>query len=201
MMALLDYGWSVDLDAVFSAHAGAGLVPGRVVKQSRDVSVVVTSEGEQLCEVSGRFRRTAVGPSAFPAVGDWAALRPTPDGRFVIEALLPRTSAFSRKAPGNATEAQIVAANVDVVLLVSGLDGDFDVRRIERYVATAWSSGAQPVIVLNKSDLSSDREAAVAAAAAVAPGVPILTTTAVASESLAALRAHLDPGRTIALLG
>lgn len=86
-MALVDYGWTVDLDGVFSAHAAAGLVPGRVVKQSRDASMVVTSEGEQLCEVSGRFRRTALAPSAFPAVGDWAALRRTPDGRFVVEAL------------------------------------------------------------------------------------------------------------------
>ena len=86
-----------------------------------------------------------------PAVGDWVALRLVPDGRSVIEAVLPRRSLFARQAAGGVAEAQVVAANVDVVFLVAGLDGNFSVRRIERYVTTAWASGAEPVIVLNKA--------------------------------------------------
>ena len=200
-MDVTDFGWNDDVEAAFRPHGRAGLLPGRIVKQSRDLSLVLTADGERDAHVSGRFRRSALTGSEFPAVGDWAALRVVPDSRAVIEALLPRHSAFSRKSAGEASDVQVVAANVDVVLLISGLDGDFSPRRIERYVTTAWSSGAQPVIVLNKADLAPDLAGAVAAAAAVAPGVPIVTTTALDRSGLACLDDYLLPGRTIALLG
>ena len=157
MIDLTEYGWNAAFAAAFEEFAGEGLVPGRVIRQSRDLSSVVIG--------GGRARRprspagSAIGPAArpdFPAVGDWVAVRPVAGGRAVIEALLPRRSAFTRKAAGEAVEAQVVAANVDTVFLVSGLDGDFNLRRIERYVTTAWSSGAAPVIVLNKADLRPD---------------------------------------------
>jgi ribosome biogenesis GTPase len=122
--------------------AGQGLVPGRVVKQARDLAVVVTDEGEVQAEVSGRFRRGVVDAAGFPAVGDWLAVRLVRDGRSVIEAVLPTYSVFARQAAGGVAEAQVVAANVDVVFL----DGDWSVRRIERYVTTAWASGAEPVV-------------------------------------------------------
>ncbi|MBN2265287.1 MAG: ribosome small subunit-dependent GTPase A, partial [Candidatus Aminicenantes bacterium] len=150
---------------------------------------------------SGRFRHQALGPADYPAVGDWAAVRPVEGGPALIEALLPRRGAFTRKAAGEAVEAQVVAANVDTVFLISGLDGDFNVRRIERYLATAWSSGARPVIVLNKADLRPDLASAAAEAAGVAPGVPIVTVRALDEGGLEGLRPYLEPGRTVALLG
>ena len=202
MIDLAEYGWNAAFAAAFGEFAGTGLIPGRVVKQARDLSTVVTEDGESEAEVSGRFRHEARGPVDFPAVGDWAAVRAVPGGRAVIEALVPRRGAFTRKAAGEAVEAQVVAANVDTVFLVSGLDGDFNLRRIERYVTTAWSSGASPVIVLNKADLRpDDLAAAEAEAAAVAPGVPVVAVRALDEGGLDALRPFLAPGRTIAFLG
>ena len=201
MIELAEYGWNAALAASFEAFAGQGFVPGRVVKQARDLSTLMTAEGEAAGEVSGRFRHQALGPSDFPAVGDWAAVRPVERGPSLIEAILPRRSAFTRKAAGEAVEAQIVAANVDTVFLVSGLDGDLNLRRIERYLATAWSSGAEPVIVLNKADLRPDLADVIAATAAVAPGVPIQAVRALTEGGLEGLAPYLVAGRTVALLG
>ncbi len=202
MINLRDYGWDEAQAEAFGPYAAEGLAPARVVKQSRDLSTVVTADGEAEAEVSGRFRHEARGPADFPAVGDWAAVRAVEGGRALIEAVLPRRTAFTRKAAGEAVEAQVVAANVGTVFLVSGLDGDFNVRRIERYLATAWSSGAAPVVVLNKADLRpADLAAAVADASAVAPGVPVVAVRALAPGGLDALRPYLEAGRTIAFLG
>ena len=171
---LTEYGWNAALAAALGECADEGLVPGRIIKQSRDRSALVTAAGEAAGEVSGRFRHRARGPADYPAVGDWAAVRPAGDDLVVIEALLPRRSAFTRKAAGEAVEDQVVAANVDIVFLVSGLDGDFNLRRIERYLTEAWSSGAEPVVVLNKADLRPDLPDVIAEAVGVAPGVPFV---------------------------
>src|SRR5512135_617604 len=133
-MELTAYGWDSALEESFAPHAGRGLTPARVVRQLRDLSTLVTGRGELPGEVSGRFRHAARGPSEYPAVGDWVAANLFPGGSAIIEALLPRRSAFTRKAAGEAVEAQVIAANIDTVFLVSGLDGDFNLRRIERYV-------------------------------------------------------------------
>lgn len=201
MMEMTDLGWDERFADGFAPFAERGLVPARVVRQLRDLSTVVTTLGEIEAEVSGKFRHEAAGPADYPAVGDWAALRMVEGGRAVIEALLPRRSAFTRKAAGEAVEAQVVAANIDTVFLVSGLDGDFNLRRIERYVTTAWSSGARPVLVLNKADLRTDLPDVAAAAAAVAPDVPVLTASTFAAGGLDGLIPYLEPGKTLALLG
>lgn len=202
MMELMDYGWSAGLENLFAPFAGRGLVPGRVIRQQRGLWTAAAAGGEFEAEVSGRFRREAAGAADYPAVGDWAALRQVEGGRALVEALMPRWSAFIRKAAGEAVEAQVVAANVDTVFLVSGLDGDFNLRRIERYVTTAWSSGAAPVLVLNKADLRpEDLDEAAAAAAAVAPGVPVAAVSARAAGGLEPLAPYLEPGKTVALLG
>lgn len=200
-MGVAGVGWTEQREAQFAPWVGQGLVPGRVVKQARDLAVVVTDQGEIQAEVSGRFRRAVVDAAGFPAVGDWVAVRLVRDGRSVIEAVLPRHSVFARQAAGGVAEAQVVASNIDVVFLVTGLDDGLSVRRIERYVTTAWASGAEPVIVLNKADLAADLADAVAATAAVAPGVAVLTTTALDADGVAALQPYLSPGRTIAVLG
>src|SRR4051794_18965145 len=131
-----------------------------------------------------------------PAVGDWVALR---DEQAV--ALLPRTSAFVRTSAGGTSAAQVVAANLDTVLVVDALSAEARLRRVERYLAVAWSSGATPVVVLTKADLCDDVPAAVAEVAEDALGVDVLAVSSVTREGLDAVAAHLGPGRTAAMVG
>ncbi len=200
-MDLRDYGWNEQLSAQFEVFAGRGLVPARVVRQSRDLSTLVTPLGMLPGEVSGKFRYQTADQADFPVVGDWVAIEPAGDDLALIHAILPRRSAFSRKAAGEAVEAQVAAANIDTVFLVSGLDGDFNLRRIERYLTTAWASGAEPVIVLNKSDLCPDLKDVIAKVESVAPDVPVVAVSALAGGELEALEPFLVPRKTVALLG
>src|SRR5690606_28566862 len=132
----------------------------------------------------------------------WAAVAEAPgEGRRRGAGVLWRRSRFGRKAAGQTTEAQVVAANVDVVFLVSGLDQDFNLRRIERYLLTAWDGGAQPVIVLNKADLCGDLDAVLAALAPVAGSAPVEVVSAREGRGVEGLRAHVGPRRTAAFLG
>jgi ribosome biogenesis GTPase len=135
----------------------------------------VSLDGEDtLAEVSGRLRHTARTRRDLPAVGDWVAVRRTTAGaRPTIQAILPRKSLFSRKAAGEETTEQILAANVDTAFLVSGLDRDYNPRRIERYLAMTRESGATPVIVLNKADLLDDVRARIGEVSAIAGGAPV----------------------------
>ncbi len=200
-------GWSDRRAAQFAPWEAQCLVPARVVRADRDRWLVL-SPGDtdpRAAVIRGRLRHAALGPEDLPAVGDWVALAlaVTGDGPAVVHAVLPRDSTFRRQAAGGATVAQVVAANVDVVFLVAGLDGNFNLRRIERYVTAIWDSGAQPVVVLNKADVA-DAEALpglVAEVEAVAIGVPVVALSARAGEGLEALGPHLLPGRTIALVG
>src|SRR5919108_1928603 len=170
-MPLSTFGWN----PFFEQHSGTlreqGLQFGRVNWLSRGIYNLYTECGEQQAQLSGRLRHRAVQPSDLPAVGDWVAFRER-DGACVIQWVLPRRSKFSRKAAGRTSEEQIVAANMDKVLLLTGLDNDYNLRRIERYLAIAWESGAQPVVVLNKSDLCHDVAVRVAEAEGVALGAP-----------------------------
>jgi ribosome biogenesis GTPase len=135
-------------------------------------------------------------------VGDWVAADRLPGERkAVIRAILERRTQFARKEPWKRAVAQVIAANVDVVFLVCGLDRDFSPRRLERYLTAAWDSGSEPVIVLTKSDLAGDVERFVADAEAVAFGVPVHAVSNVTGEGFAALEPHLLPRRTVALLG
>jgi len=200
-MDLNDYGWDAVFSAQFEACAERGQIPGRVVRQSRDLSTLVTPHGELGGEVSGRFRHRALNRADYPVVGDWVAMEPAADGPGLIQALLPRRSAFMRKVAGDVVEAQVAAANVDTVFLVSGLDGDFNIRRIERYMTTAWASGASPVIVLNKADLRPDLRDVIDEVAGIAPGVPIVAVSALAAGGLRDIEPYLIPRKTVALLG
>ena len=202
-MTLERYGWDARVAAQFAAHAaGDGLLPGRVLVEHRGGYVVAGGDGDTDAAVSGRFRHNAGSAEDFPAVGDWVAFAPsTDDGPAVVHAVMPRRSQFSRPARGDTGGAQIVAANVDLVLLVSGLDHDFNLRRLERYATLAWSSGAEPVIVLNKADVCPDVAERVADVASVAPGIPIRVLAARDGVGLESLVPLLEPGRTVALLG
>jgi ribosome biogenesis GTPase len=200
-MDLNDFGWDEAFEAGFAAFAARGLRPARVVRQARDLSTLVTERGEAEGEVSGRFRHEAASPVDYPVVGDWTAVEDRGDGQAIIHAVLPRRGAFTRKAAGEGVVAQVVAANVDTVFLVSGLDGDWNLRRIERYLTTAWSSGAEPVIILNKSDLRPDLTDVCAETSRVAPGVPVVAVSALTAGGLDGLSSYLVAGKTVAFLG
>jgi ribosome biogenesis GTPase len=204
-MSISDLGWTESFEQAFHALQRPELVPARVAREDRGRYLVLDAHGERRAELAGRLRHEAVARADLPAVGDWVAahLAPGPPGGAParIEAVLPRVSAFVRRGVGKAIEEQVVAANVDTVFLVSGLDGDFNPSRIERYLAVAWESGATPVVVLNKSDLATDPPGRVAEVEAIAIGVPVLAISARRETGLDALAPWLARGRTIALLG
>jgi len=198
--SLADLGWDRRTEALFAEHAAQGLLPGRVLVEHRGSYVVAAGGNEHDAAVSGRFRHAVVDAEEFPAVGDWVGLSHL-DGPVLIQAVLPRKSRFARPARGDVPGAQVVAANVDLVLIVAGLDHDYNLRRIERYLALAWSSGAEPVIVLNKADVCPEVGERLAAVASVAPGVPVRVTSARDGVGLDGIAPLLEAGRTVALLG
>jgi ribosome biogenesis GTPase / thiamine phosphate phosphatase len=195
-------GWDERLDAAFEPFAADGLVPARVALEHTHIYRVYTASGEVLARIAGRLRHQASSRADFPAVGDWVAIEePAQGGDARILAVLPRRSRFSRRAAGAPTEEQVVAANIDTVFLVGGLDGDFNPRRIERYLLVAWESGATPVIVLNKADLVDDPEAMAESVRAIAEGVPVHAISCRVPGAVDILRQYLGIGQTGALLG
>src|SRR4051794_5766652 len=154
-----DLGWTDALAAAHEPHAALGRDAARVVAEDRGSYQVLGARGEQRAAVTGRFRFDADGdPAAFPAVGDWVAGAGGMVAETVIHALLPRRTALIRQASGKRTEAQVVGANLDIVFVVASLNADLNMRRLERYVAAAWESGAEPVVLLSKADLAGDVE-------------------------------------------
>ena len=200
-MTLQSLGWSSREADLFRALNDPDLQPARVAVAYGATFRVYVEEGETLADVTGRLRHAAQGRRDLPAVGDWVAVRWTPPARATIQAVLPRKSLFSRKAAGEGTTEQILAANVDVAFLVSGLDHDFNPRRIERYLAMTRASGAAPVVVLNKMDVAPDLESQCRDVQAIAGGAPVCAISSKLDRGLEALEPYLQPGRTVALLG
>jgi len=188
--SLAELGWS----DFFQNQLGneTDLVAARVAEENRELYRVFCEPGEFLAELSGKLRHATTSRADLPAVGDWvlAQLR-LGENRATIHRVLRRKGKFSRKVAGRQTEEQIVAANVDVVFLVSSLNREFNTRRIERYLALAWDSGARPVIVLNKSDLCENAQAFRREAEEAAMGAPVILTSAASGAGLAELRALL----------
>lgn len=199
-MNLEDIGWNSVFKLHFEKLEQADLTPARVVRQDRHRYLMFSEAGEVMAEVSGRMRHEIKRTTEFPVVGDWVALERTSEW-VRIEAVLPRKSAISRQMASGGGREQILAANLDTVFLVSGLDGDHNPRRIERFVNLGWESGATPVLILNKADLSVDVEAVVRRVEELAPGVAIHTLSAKERIGLDALETYLTRGRTAALLG
>jgi len=194
---LEDLGWAEPFVSAFESLEMEGAAPARVIWQGSFNYRVLGGFGEAEAEPAGKVKA-----GQLPAVGDWVAIRIQPDGkRGVIGAILPRKSAFSRNAPGKAVKEQVVAANVDHVFVVTGLDRDFNLRRIERYLALVYSSGASPVVVLSKADLVADPEEFVLKVQPVAPGVPVLTVSGITGTGIEHLKRFFPPGRTAAFLG
>lgn len=174
---------------------------GRVLSQEKGLYRIVTDTGEQRAEVSGKFRFRAETAADYPAVGDFVAAEDNPGGNAIIQAVLPRKSVFLRKAAGTGNQEQVVAANVDTVFLCMSLNQDFNLRRLERYLAVAWESGACPVVVLTKTGLCPDREGFLAQVEGVAMGADIVFTSSADEEGYHSLLPYLLPGKTIAAMG
>lgn len=177
--------------------------PGRVLVAHRGACVVGIAAADVDAEPAGTLRRAAKSGGLLPAVGDWVALAEAVStaGPAIIENILPRRSAIARKVKGKAAQVQVIAANVDTVFLVTGLDGDFNLRRIERALVAVWDTGARPVVVLTKSDLSQDVDEKVRSAEAIAAGVAVHAVSAREGVGLDALAPYRMRGSTIALLG
>lgn len=197
-MNLEAFGWNDQFQSLFELFQDCELIPGRVVRVDRGAAQVRTTSGVSKAVVAGSLDPSgAVGP---PAVGDWVALDPH-DGTHVIRAILPRAGALARRRPGAADHEQVVAANIDLVLIVESLERGPNPRRIERATALAWDGGAQPVVVLTKADLCPDLGAAVARAREGAPFCDIVPLSSVTGDGLDGLMTRLAPGTTAVLLG
>jgi ribosome biogenesis GTPase len=203
---LAGLGWDPAWQAAF-APIGDGLIAARVVGAHRGTWEVALGGPEAPLEAraTGRLRHEA-GPAELPVVGDWVAVDARPDeGAASVHVVLPRRTQLRRRAPADyGAPFQVLAANVDVVVVATSLNRDLNVRRVERFLTAAWESGARPVVVLTKVDLARDPvEVAVAEAQLeeVAAGVPVVATSAISGEGLDAVRAFLGPGRTVALVG
>ena len=202
-MSLQQLGWNLYFQTIWEEYAELEYTPARVVSQQRGLWRVAGDFPECWAAPSGAMRATAEEGGDWPAVGDWVGVETfAGDGeRAMIHAVLPRRSHFARKVAGRRVQEQVLAANVDTALLVMALDGDFNLRRLERYLAQGWDCGARPVIVLNKADVCEDVDARVADVERVAMGVSGFALSARTGEGVDALGCVLKRGETIVLLG
>jgi ribosome biogenesis GTPase len=178
------------------------LIPARVAAEHRGGYEVWSRTGSGRAQLAGRLR-LELDEACLPGVGDWVVVRdePGPDRTAMIEGVLGRRTVFTRGAAGRELRAQVVAANVDVVFAVCGLDADFNVRRIERYLARIWASGAQPAVVLNKADICDDLAGRIAEVEGHCAGVPVYAASALRCEGIEAMRTCIHDGVTVALVG
>jgi ribosome biogenesis GTPase / thiamine phosphate phosphatase len=187
-------GWTPERDIEFEQYRDDGLAPARVAVEHRSAYVLYGEQGELRAELAGRLRHEEI----WPAVGDWVAVRQPS----TITAVLPRRTVFSRKEPWLAAKEQVLAANADAVFVTTALTPtDFKPRRVERYLATAWESGAEPAIVLTKPDLCDDVTGALLEVEAIAFGVPVHVVNGLTGEGVDELGGYLAGNRTVALLG
>lgn len=195
-------GWDDFFGTNFKLYERDGYVPGRVFLEHKTFFRVYTPYGEMLAEIAGKLRHEAVDRTDLPAVGDWVVISPRPEGdRAMIHAVLPRKTSFTRKIAGSRTEEQIVGTNIDTVFLLTSLNQDFNLRRIERYLVVAWESGANPIIVLSKSDLCERVGDRVSEVESVARAVAIHVVSVVTGFGLQDLAQYFRRGQTVALLG
>jgi len=196
------WGWDAHFEAVWNDRERGNALPARVVGQQRKFWRIASEARECWAEATGRLRLAAEEGADWPAVGDWAAaeIRDT-GGPALIQEVLPRRSRFVRKVAGRKSEEQVIAANLDTVLLVCALDGDFNPRRMERYLAQCWESGAKPVIVLNKADACSDSQQKAAEMERVALGSAVCVVSAKTGKRMEELEPFLQQGKTVAMLG
>jgi len=199
---LSDLGWDEEREEQFTEHHKNGLLPARVTESTHLFYKLMSEKGEISGKLSGKFRYMCRSKGDFPTVGDWIGYKPSKNKGFVqIQVILERKSAFSRKVAGKESDEQVIAANIDMIVIVNGLDKDFSVRRIERYVTLAGESGADFVIVLNKADLCEDLDSVLASIRELFGDVPVHAISALDDRGLDPIRELFVPGRTHVLLG
>jgi len=200
--ALQEIGYSPRWQALFEPFAREGLMPARMVRSDRGSSLIATPAGVLRAQLSAGLLKAARGSPDMPAVGDWVAVLAGGDLEVpLVEAVLERASAITRGDPGRVSEVQVLAANIDIVFVVHPIADPPNLRRIERELSLAWDSGAVPVVVLTKEDLSADPEAALLAVESVALGVDVLVTNALSGDSVELLLAYITEQRTAVLVG
>ncbi len=200
-MTLESLGWNAFFLNAFANSDMPELYPARVAQENKSGYLIFSERGEHRAELAGAFRHRTGQQADRPAVGDWVTVRFHDGGHALIHGVLPRRSAFSRKTVGLAAQEQVVATNIDTLFIVASLDGNFNPRRVERTLIMAWESGAAPVVVLNKCDLSDDPGARLAEMRDVALGVPVLAISAAEETGFEVLADYTGPGKTVALIG
>ena len=195
-------GWNSFFENHYKQYREQGYSVMRIIRENRGKYIAINDTGEFSCEVTGKFRFENKNKSQYPSVGDWVvASIIDSEKKAMINAVLPRKSVFSRKVAGKITEEQPVAANIDTIFIVTGLDLNYNLRRIERFLSISWDSGAVPVVILNKSDLCPEFEQKKYEVEAIAAGAEVYTLSAYNQEDLEKLKKYIVNGETIAFLG
>ncbi|MDY0340473.1 MAG: ribosome small subunit-dependent GTPase A [Coriobacteriia bacterium] len=195
---LVRLGCTPGVAALFAGHPPE-LVPGRVIRSDRGFAFTQTAAGLRVARPATRLVKSAA-DGGIPVVGDWVLLGGD-ETEPLVEAVLERATSIVRRDPGPSARGQVLAANVDVVFITHPLGDEPNLSRIERELALVWDSGAEPVILLNKADLSTDAQADRDVVAAIAPGVDVHVTSAADGEGVEVVAAYLTGGRTAALIG
>ena len=199
---LLPFGWDADFEKNAAELRAAGYLFARVAIEHKEQYLLLADGGERPAQVSGRFMFDAESPADYPKVGDWTAIADDPSWETaIIHAVLPRRTRLSRNVAGKRTEEQVLAANIDVIFLVQGLDFDFNLRRLERQLVMAKRSGAEAVVLLNKADLRSDSAVLVSQVRAIAPETEVLAVSALTASGMDELLRRLRPRKTHVFLG
>jgi ribosome biogenesis GTPase len=199
---LAKFGWDEWFERAFAAHAREGLEPARVIAEHRERYIVAAAAGEMAAEITGKILFSAVSPADFPKTGDWVAAQVFKgEGKAIIHAVLTRRTCFSRKSAGIKTEEQVIAANVDVLFIVQGLDHNYNRMRLLRYISAVKGSGIEPVVVLNKSDINPETGEILRVTAELVKPVTALALSAKTGEGMQALAGLMKPGKTHAFAG
>jgi|WetSurMetagenome_2_1015567.scaffolds.fasta_scaffold08250_4 ribosome biogenesis GTPase / thiamine phosphate phosphatase len=199
---LLNLGWDKWFEDEFAPYAGEGLEPARVIAEHRERYIVAAAAGEMAAEITGKILFSAASPADFPKTGDWVAAQVLKgEGKAIIHAVLPRRTCFSRKSAGIKAEEQVIAANVDVLFIVQGLDHNYNRMRLLRYISAVKGSGIEPVVVLNKSDINPEAGNILREAAELIKPVTAVALSAKTGEGMQALVVLMKPGTTHAFAG
>ncbi len=202
MGILEDWGWDARWGETFGDDAVKGFFPARLIEEQRGLFQILTEQGVQSARTTGSMRHKANDRAALPAIGDWVSAEALPrENTVIIRRILARRTKLSRQAAGETREEQVIAANLDTIFIMTALNADFNMRRLERFLTVSLESGAAPVLVLNKLDSCAIPEPFLEQARLIAGDSPVIAISAKTGAGLNALAAWIKPGRTVGLIG